>query len=382
MKKQLAFLSLAFLLSALLAPYLKVGFLRGILYGSPPVQNQAFSVMSEAEKSCSQAESRTDYIVCFIQKINPVVKEYGVSPFMQVLETSFLERQSTIYGGMSRCHDIAHAIGQSGVKHYDAETTVMQCSSICGAGCFHGAMEGSLAKGTSLDESLRSFCKQTGNPEFDRTRWACFHGLGHGVASLIGEPVESLKKCDLIGVGDGISNCTYGVFMELYQSSSFGHSKLPAPENMLAFCSSLWGEHERVCYLNAGLQEYLKTESPEEAAKVCKSAPSEHQEGCLSHLGNLGYHILEGDAAGIIAFCKKLGLGNEPCLKGALQESVTTDPMARDGIEICSLGSSGFKKECYNDLIGKVKSSHGDQAVQDLCTRLPEEDRGNCSSRI
>lgn len=322
--------------------------------------------ISELVSYCSSVIDRTQKIACMRQVFLEAVPKYGVKKLMSALEQDFKNNDSSSNGGITQCHDIAHAIGQAGtIVNKDISATLSQCTDLCTSGCFHGAIEQyvSLTGPNDLLNNINSLCK-TGS---------CFHGLGHGLASLAAFDLKnSLQLCDRLKDNNGKRDCGFGVFMELYEPSSFNPTPLKTPDDLLGLCSSLIGVYQEVCFRNIGTYEYARTNQDlEKAFAICSLEPTANQRECRLALGQVIYFNKQGNATAIVPTCKN-GSAEEKkdCIDGTLMASISSDPLARHGFEICSIVDVDMQKGCYQFLGNHIEAVYGQETRQKLCTNI------------
>ena len=317
-----------------------------------------------AASSCTTAESRTAVLSCMKKILTKSVSVNGPKPYMDALDSM----DSAQWNDANRCHDIAHVVGQLGIEKEKHSVTFCS-SSLCGDGCFHGAMEGLLRSGVSMERAVDVFCSQIDETE-KRSRWACFHGLGHGVGSLTGSVSKGLALCDRIKSQEDMVSCGAGVLMELFQSSSTGGARIPLPEVIPDFCRTLPHAYQNVCFENSGVYELDRSKSVQKAGMWCSQVPQESQEACFMQLGGRRYNEHAG-TSDIIVFCRSFGeKGNMSCISGALQESAFTDVSASAGISLCKAVSAGEKSRCFRFLGSKAEEGYGQSARIAVCSAI------------
>lgn len=326
--------------------------------GKPPpreaVRTDAAWELKKLRKLCADKGDRAKSILCFRKSLEDSIASRGFKPFLAALETLFLADDKAQQGGITECHDLAHAIGElGGVNARVLNEALADCTEICTYGCYHGVVEGYVAKhGDFLDE-LPSLC---GGELFagirQSSRSACFHGLGHGVASIAGFDIKkSLKLCDVISE-EGRSECGSGVIMELYEPSSFAHPLLEFPKDIPEFCKGLGGVYSEACYNTAGLHEYARSLDIKKAFDTCRAVPLTLRRSCQVAIGQNFYFVFQGQAPSIYGACNVASRMEERrvCLEGALISSLVSDPLARHGFELCNIVEEEFRPYCLQFL--------------------------------
>lgn len=340
----------------------------------------AAALLKVAQERCAGESNRTKGILCYKQIVEEEIRKQGIRPFMEALEGIYLASDDAESGGITRCHDLAHAIGQVGaIAAEDPNQAVLSCTSLCTSGCYHGVVEGYLAKGENLEVKLPSLCGSAKENLSDGELGACYHGLGHGTATISGYDLyEALSLCDKVSE-EGRRDCGQGVIMELYEPSSFDHALLEFPPDIPAFCNTLWGVYAEVCHATAGLHEYARSRDREKAVATCAAVPKELQDGCMSGLGQNIYFYEQGEATRIIDFCRKAGeRWTGPCISGAVEAGVMSDPLARHSFALCQKLEGSIKKLCYRTLREQIGFRQGEDKYLALCKNLTGEERELC----
>lgn len=320
--------------------------------------------LNQAVKFCGN-QDRTQFISC-LKTILVESDKFDVKGLISQLDANYRQNDSSTQGGITRCHDIAHAIGQAGVTSIkDPKAVLSQCTDLCTSGCFHGAIEQSVLE-QSADAFLskvNSLCSQP----------ACFHGLGHGLASIAGYDLgKSLQLCDRLDNYDAKRNCGFGVFMELYEPSSFNPTPLKPPSDLLGLCFSLTGVYQEVCFRNIGTYQYARTNQDiKKAFALCHMEPTANQRECRVALGQVIYFNRQGEAKSIIDVCS-IGMSDEykDCIDGSIMASVSSDPLVRHGFELCSQIDNPQKIGCYQFLGSHIQAVYGVETRNNLCNQL------------
>ncbi|MEK9157850.1 MAG: hypothetical protein AAB638_01540 [Patescibacteria group bacterium] len=301
--------------------------------------------------TCSHESGRNRNILCLKKHLEGSVIKYGIGPFVEVVGNMFVEGDSNLTSA-TQCHDVLHAIGEvGGANSKDVNKTISQCSAVCTYGCFHGVIEGYLMKGADIAQEIPQLCQIEGNDN-GNFKSACYHGLGHGVASVVGfDFSNALDKCDLIPEERYKIDCGSGVIMELYEPGSFNHAQLEWPADIPKFCNSLKYPYSKVCHTTAGLHEYGRSQSPQKAFRACESVPKDLSRECNISIGRNFYYVFQGSSSKIIEACKNK---NETvflsCVQGGISSSLAVDSQSQKGYEICGKLDNKFKNKCLEFL--------------------------------
>lgn len=326
--------------------------------------------LREAQTHCSQESDRTKIILCVKKHIERSVQKWGVDVFMASLKELFSDDQGGGQGNISHCHDIAHAIGQiAGADSDDLNTTIQGCTDICTFGCYHGVVEGYIASGKNFISQIPDLCVSSNRTRAQPNLSACFHGIGHGAASIAGFNLKkSFSLCDLIQNADDRKNCGAGVIMELYEPSSFNPAPLTFPPDIPKFCALLENPYQEVCYDTAGIHAYARSQDIKDAVLVCMSVPQSLRRDCISALGQNLFFVFNGATATLVLQCAYAQAEYESaCIAGALEASITADPVARHAKEICDALEQRKRSACYALLGKKAESLYGWEARKNIC---------------
>lgn len=306
-------------------------------------------LISDAFSACEAGSDRSTSILCFKKALEKKVIKYGIGQFIEAVSGMFATSDPVPITA-TQCHDILHAIGQVGgadSNSKDINKTVVQCSNICTFGCFHGVAEGYLMKGGDIASEISKLCLIEGD-DTGQLRSPCYHGLGHGVASIAGYNfIKALTMCDLIPEERYKIDCGSGVIMELYEPGSFGHAQLEWPADIPEFCNTLPYPYSMVCYTTAGLHEYGRSQNPQKAFKTCEAVPQDLNQECNISIGRNFYYVFQGSSPQITKACKN---SNEAvflgCVQGAISASFAIDSRSQKSYEICGQLEDKLKNKC------------------------------------
>ena len=83
------------------------------------------------------------------------------------------------------------------------------------------------------------------------------------------------------------------------------------------------------------------------------------------------YFSYQGVAKQLLGLCT-LGENEQrrACIRGALMSSVTSDPLARHGFEICLAVEKDIREERYGFLGQHIEQVHGKTQRQTLCSAI------------
>jgi hypothetical protein len=349
------------------------GGLSSVIYSPSTVKSDSTDVsivVSSIYDECGTLAERADAIVCFKKKLAPYIKQSGIEPYMQAISGRFQKSDEATEGGITRCHDILHAVGQLGAQHTkDVNKTLLSCTNLCTYGCYHGVVEGYIATGNNFEAQLPNLCLPSNQPLAPANQSACFHGVGHGIADFSGFNLEkSMNLCDRIEGAENRKDCAAGIIMELYEPSSFVHPLLQFPPDIGRFCGTLRDPYGEICYNTAGVHEYGRSEDGLTAAQTCEALPEKYQENCMTALSQNMYFAFQGSIPKTLEYCSAVAeQWHQTCIKGAVLSSVVSDPQVRRGSELCRSVAEDLRPFCYTVLKNTVVFHHGQEKIVSLC---------------
>lgn len=329
-------------------------------------------------RNCSKEQGRTKGMVCFRKKLEPMVRHKGVRIVIESLASALQGAGMVPVSSSFTCHDVAHAIGQIGALSSDAISVPLgACTDLCGAGCYHGVIEGYLARGIDVIDAIPGICAT-----FDtgRKQAECFHGLGHGIANFMKLPIgETINRCDAAPTEDYRKECGEGVIMEYFNPTGIVFANADIPEDILRLCRSFQGVYERSCYTVSGLYEYARENNFQKAVAVCLSVPLGIGPTCIEYVGQSVFELNGRSADQAIGIC--MDSGKElvfSCITGVIRAIILADPRAREGFVLCDKIESSLRPSCYKILGEKLEVAHGSESRQKLCSNLPVDRQTWC----
>ena len=299
---------------------------------------------------CSDQTNRTDFIVCLEGKMNPIMEQTSPQFVNQTLVELYRQQPDILLDkGIYGCHDISHAMGHLSYDHSDSLTAAYQsCLPVCAYGCYHGVTEQMVASNGTLSDLTTATCEGAG----DTARRPCYHGVGHGVASIVADPQSSLEYCSLFPEDDyGPELCAYGVFMELFLPSLTNHEALTIPDDLVGFCQELEGDYTGICLSLAGAHEFLRTGSFDQGVNICQQVPDEDQDYCFVGLGQEVYAASKGEVS--ILLNHYLGLevpARQSFLKGVVEATTWENPFSPNGEAFCQQVAVEDQELCWQEL--------------------------------
>lgn len=361
-----------------------VGIFTSFLVPKSPKQ-AVEDIFTQTSQNCSPNSQRTKYIICYKKNLEPGVRKYGLSVFMDELNRRYTQSVNFDNGGINQCHDIAHAIGQTaGAYSRDLNKTILECPNLCTSGCFHGVVEGAISTGYDILKNIHTLCIVKDNDALVPGNSDCYHGLGHGVADLSGfDLIQSIKYCDMIESPEGQRNCGSGVIMELFEPSSFDHALMQYPDDVSDLCSTLWGTYRDTCYITAGTHIFTKNTNEKEAIKACTSVPEDLRSNCIVSLGQNMFFVHQGDSQKLFSFCALVPEQfYDDCFNGVIESGVMSDPLVRKGVEICQDFDKVNSAKCFDSIVSKMKLTSRLDNLPKICDTVKNDRKEICISAI
>jgi hypothetical protein len=301
-------------------------------------------------KKCSNQNNRTNFIACLEKEMEYIFRQTSPRFVNKALVDYYRQQPELLLGrGIYGCHDISHAMGHL-TYQYSASLTeaYRSCIPVCAYGCYHGVTEQMIASTGNLDIVTTKTCEIAG----ETGSRPCYHGVGHGVASMVADPQKSLDYCSLFPQDDyGPELCAYGVFMELFLPSLTNHETLAIPDDLLGFCRQLEGQYGGICLSLAGAHEYLRTGNFNQAALLCQQVPTQDQYYCYVGLGQEVYADSGGDVDVLVDYYQQLESPvKQSFLEGVVEATTWENPFSPSGEALCQQVEQPDQALCWEKL--------------------------------
>lgn len=348
------------------------------LVALPAVAALAIAVSGDDSSGGGGARCRgfdANDIVCAAASLEKVVATDGVPAALGKVE----KRASNGELESAQCHTLTHAIGRAATERYPSVPAAFTAgsetgSSLCGAGYYHGAMEGIVVdlgprKVTQMIPTICTAPAKAG--KYAIQHYSCAHGLGHGLHGTRGGVLPALGQCERLRDVKERRYCYSGVFMENarpHGGTSRGRGK---SDRLRQICPGLEGRARSVCYQRLPQDEAFgaKTPFPEILAQ-CAAAGGEAGLDCYKGLGALAanFGIVKGQGAQRYAvavdLCRQTSdpAGQANCLTGAavtfaFNERNMTGPQA-----VCSKAARAVRRNCLAVATGRLRTLYGGTA--------------------
>ncbi len=324
-------------------------------------------------QECSLLNTSRLRMDCFSGTFKKDWEKYGTQSLLGQLAETFIKDDHAESGGITKCHDAAHAIGMlAGMASINIQKTFASCTNLCGYGCHMGVIEGYFEMGHHSFADFPSICAASSHP------YSCVHAVGHFTAHESDDLFTSLKTCDQIPQIDYRGHCTSGVFMELFEQPIHADTGIGIPQDITSFCNSLSGVHKSFCFTMSGYYRFLNTGDFQKGVDFCLGL-SEGKDVCINNFSKALYYKENGSTSKMYDFCQKVPKNFlSSCQDGILMASVLSDPVARHGLELCNLYLGQERTYCFTRLGMDIEGIDGEMARKIFCNKLPEADRTFC----
>lgn len=258
------------------------------------------------------------------------------------------------------CHGLGHHLGMFLYDYTgNLPETLVYADQRCGLSQIHGAVEKFFQKKISNTDpkkiDLKSICPEISENKYSLDRWACLHGIGHGLTQSFNYDVFSaVDRCAELDSRWGKMSCFKGAFME--NTSEFGRSGGGIFDETEIFfpCNKVDFKYSPACYHYQ--TNYIRAQpdyTVEGGFKTCDMIePKEFVKYCYYGMGRINTVNSLDNYEKALNFCNK-GDGNyqQYCYTGLLS-TLVSNRGTDQGFEYCKFLPIEFKKDCY-DVMGK-----------------------------
>lgn len=239
---------------------------------------------------------------------------------------------------LASCHELLHVIGRASYDKYDSFTEAMLYrNDLCVSGYVHGVIEAFSWQNKNNINKIMTVCNN--NPSGKYSRWACIHGIGHGLMFSSESNVPySLKKCSEFTTYTDQDACYSGVYMQNFDFDPDDH-----PSKYVSFIDPFQAcrfssNHQDECYYNAPIF-YLnyRPGDYQGALHWCSNAPLVFQTNCYEGTGSQIAAQQFHNPKKIESFCRTNGNGStKPCLIGMMNWYIDYYASLKPAEKICS----------------------------------------------
>jgi len=302
---------------------------------------------SLAEKIVDKCQTKTD---CIVDSLNEVATNEENFLTMR----TYHEIINWYDESLDYCHGLGHHLGMFLYDYKkDLQEALFYADQRCGLSQIHGVVEGYFhMQFNNTDPKLivvDGICPEISKNRYSLDRWACIHGMGHGLAKSFNYDVFSaVDRCDELGSSWEAMSCSKGVFMENI-TEYYRSDKAALDDNDILFpCNAIELKHSPECY-------HYQT-------NYIRSQPDYTVEG--------GFKICDGiKPKDMIQFCY-YGMGR-------INAGNSLDNYQR-ALDFCSKGSEDYQQYCFTGTLSTLVSNRGTDQGFSYCKFLPIEFKKTC----
>jgi len=316
----------------------------------------AYDGLSQSHMKCFELRPRSKYLECMRVTLEKTVKQNSAVEL--VLAGSKIDKTRHVsFDREINCHVMMHGVGRAMSEYkQDFGEVVSACQPLCGAGCYHGIMEGRYKVQQDIADTMNTACDGLFK-KGDLLANNCFHGLGHAIAIKNWDLDKSLDDCEIVS-DNGQKECGAGVFMELFSRSE--DQLMPLPYDVPSWCNGFKKVYSQSCWIFAanirGVENpFLESIgidtsiSENEPIYNCSKSPEDFKKECFKMLGYTLYDAKNKDGVAIVKVCEGLGGVNaEMCIAGVVERDLE-ETKFQAGVGACDYIIGGKLKEfCFN----------------------------------
>ena len=256
------------------------------------------------------------------------------------------------------CHGLGHHLGMFLYDYIDdLPETLFYVDQRCGNSQYHGAVEKFFQKKFNDTDpgkiEILNICPEIFDNPYSMERWACLHGIGHGLTQSYNYDVFSaVIRCEELDLRWEVMSCTKGIFMEnvveFFKSNggTFDDEDIFFPCNEIDFKNAPACYHYHTSYI-ISLPDY----TVEDTFKKCDMIePKELVKYCYYGMGRINAVNSFDNYEKAVKFCKQGDANNQKyCFTGSLL-SLVKNRGTGQGFEYCKFLPIEFKEECYNGM--------------------------------
>lgn len=334
----------------------------------------------EKMRYCKEEKNMSN--TCYKNTANNFLNSFSLKNILDVFEK--YETTPELY---DRCHETLHYLGRMEYQRVKNVRQVMtQCSTVCLAGCYHGAIEQYLIDknipinngAESIEIELPRICGSKKDYEQEEIYNQCIHGVGHAIMFLTeGEVPQSLAICDNL---PDVPLCYTGVFMQNTNGSTDSDhpSKYIKQGDPMYPCNILDDKYKEMCY---GIQVAhffkLTNFNWERTANLCDQVPSNYQNVCFTTMGShqVGYisdmEVLKNNCISLPKRSHQVG-----CTQGTTRHLIIRySGNVHRSIEFCQIVPIDFKQNCFREIGLSLRDwVKDDEEIRMLCSRISEKE--------
>lgn len=348
-----------------------------------PIQAQIAIVYQSFNFECGSSD-----FTCIKDSLREIADKYGPESALNTLEK--LQKEGQALAAVDD-HQLAHQIGRQTAKSYgvNSKSFLLCPMNAYNGGCQHGFFEHVLGQTDSTKEAADAVCKSLGDEYSIKTKFYCYHGVGHGVMMAQAYDLQSaLDVCNSFDSYQSQDGCWQGVFMENVSAGMSNEARegIFDKNNPLEPCSSIGETYRHECFINhSGWLMVVNRNSVYDSTRDCLNAPNESNVvSCMQSIGlmvtnptwqsSLSSRYGEASAETIAwELCTEFPESHqEQCVIAAVDNILNFD-----GLDItraknfCSMIASKYENSCYSTIGGNLYRQSTDKStIFQQCARL------------
>ena len=259
------------------------------------------------------------------------------------------------------CHHLGHHLGMALYDYIDdLPETLFYVDQRCGNSQIHGAVQKFFEKKfNGMDPGtigVENICPKSFENQYSVDRWACIHGIGHGLTKAYEYDVfPAVIRCDELDSRWEKMSCSKGVFMENVNEFSrssggtFNETDIFFPCNIIGF------EYSPACYhYHTSYIRFQPDYTVEGGFKKCDLIePKKFVKYCYYGMGRTNSVNSFDNYENALTFCNEGDKDYQKyCLTGLLYP-LFSNHGTDQGLEYCKFLPIEFKEECYS-VMGKL----------------------------
>lgn len=352
----------------------------------PPKPYELETLYKQANTDCPKKDWP-----CFENELYGFAMTYGPKAAIDTFE---LLKTSHAIPVTIDAHHVVHHIGHHTAMAFGSNIQAFDlCPSDYDYGCQHGFFQYALSEGGLTEAAAIKMCVdlQADASVSAKTKYECYHGLGHGVMMHEGHDLKkSLKVCDSLKSSTGQDGCWQGVFMENVDVAEEGQWQkgMFSTQDPLAPCDRVSKKHQYECFINHSgwLMKFYKNDIGR-GAHACLKSPAAQVDTCIQTLGLLTTNAAWQPALLQAAYtpdfignawtlCKKFPQGYVgKCALSALDNLINTTlpdaSLLHKAQSFCSVVATEFRSDCYKQIGQDLRYLTPDsKAARDACLFL------------
>ncbi len=336
---------------------------------------------------------------CWEDLIDKTMDEKGLDVTLELIAAVYESEPNF----SQTCHALVHKVGVKAYELFekDKDFKLSPKTAFCAYGFYHGFMETLTFKTKDLKRAVL-FCDYVDQQLASLTSDAklqCYHGIGHGIASVHDPSVRgnekaildpALKLCEQVSTTDDqLYRCSSGVFNAIAIFYVTGEYELPLNKNdPLRLCRDQPEKFKEPCYGNMNtLLAWLTDNNLNKSARFIEDIREDkYAIASIRYLLGLLSPIKQDQQDQLISECRSLQTRlSIPCIQGIVHGLLEH---GKPGVEyvaalkFCRLNLLGQeeKDSCFKYALPYLDSIYAKEKVEDICLTVEEPYRVICQS--